>query len=82
MNFPEESKSYGFGKTWGWVNDVSIFGWTIPLSLSADLWFKVFKFRHKRLGCVYDLWEMYWNVTSVNLKKQGAVDRPVSAFSK
>ncbi len=25
---------------------------------------------------------MYWNVTRVNLMKQGAADRPVSAFLK
>ncbi len=30
----EQTHSYGFGTTWGWVNDdtIFIFGWTIPLS--------------------------------------------------
>ncbi len=30
----EQRNSYGFGTTWGWVNDDRkfIFGWTIPLS--------------------------------------------------
>ncbi len=28
----KQRKSYRFGTTWGWVNDDSIFGWTIPLT--------------------------------------------------
>ncbi len=36
----DERRSYGFGKTWGWViNDrIFIFGWTIPLT--ADTWLR------------------------------------------
>ncbi len=35
----EQTHSYRFGTTWGWVNDdrIFIFGWTIPLSESKQL---------------------------------------------
>ncbi len=35
----EQRHSYRFGTTWGWVNDdrIFIFGWTIPLRASFDV---------------------------------------------
>ncbi len=34
----EQTHSYRFGSTWGWVNDdrIFIFGWTIPLSVLGN----------------------------------------------
>ncbi len=35
----EQTHSYRFGTTWGWVNDdrIFIFGWTIPLRLTLNI---------------------------------------------
>ncbi len=41
----EQINSYGFGTTWGWVNDdrIFIFGWTVPLRTTEEHeWFIMF----------------------------------------